>query len=141
MLSAWILMPGLAFSNPATSPSGVAFGSSKWYHHRTVTGRCACGAASGMAAKAAPASAGRRVMVIGPLLVLGWAHDVVSPEPAPPLACAEFICAAADARRMIPRHERLAVVDAGLVRAHAGPRRPDAERRAGVAGGEFGCAP
>src|SRR5271166_192195 len=55
MFSGSILMPGFSFSNAATSSSGVAFGSSKWYHQWIVTGFCAYDRASGVAASVAAA--------------------------------------------------------------------------------------
>jgi hypothetical protein len=50
MFSGSTLMSGCSFSNVATSSSGVALGSSKWYHQRIVAFFCACGRASGVAA-------------------------------------------------------------------------------------------
>ena len=67
MFSAWILISGCAFSKAVTSSSGVALGSSKWYHQRMVTGRWARGAASGAAeSAAAPVSRVRRFMFLVP---------------------------------------------------------------------------
>src|SRR5687768_2812676 len=56
MLSAAILMSGLAASNFATSSAGVFCGLSKWYHQRTVVCAASAGRASAPLRAVAPVS-------------------------------------------------------------------------------------